>query len=94
MTLEYDPDEIPPSDELTARERLVRAVLRVVLRPVAVDLLPRRLWWSGNMHYGFRLHFCYGAYRIVEFDGEEIARGRRLVTVAELEDEPDLDERE
>lgn len=48
-----------------------------------VDLLPRRLWKPGNlfMPFGHSLHFCSGpsvqhAVRTIEWDGQEIARGR------------------
>ena len=69
--------------DLTIRERIGLAILRRVLRPAVVDLLPTRLWRSGNLYWSFRLHFCYDPYRTVEWDGNEIARGRRLLGVPE-----------
>jgi len=49
-----------------------------------VDALPARLWLPGNLHFFRRntLHFCLGGHgnRTVEWNGHEIARGRRDVT--------------
>ena len=51
-----------------------------------VDLLPKRLWRSGNLYMlpGGDWHFCVGSHpgtgpsvRTVEWRGREIARGRR-----------------
>ena len=50
-----------------------------------VDMLPQRLWRQGNLYLGMRLHFCIGGdepgrtVRTVEWNGREIARGRRAV---------------
>jgi hypothetical protein len=45
-----------------------------------VDALPERLWWLGNLYFVFgrTLHLCIrDGYRTVEFDGQEIGRGRK-----------------
>jgi hypothetical protein len=50
----------------------------------AVDALPARLWLPGNLHFFGRstLHFCLGGNgnRTVEWNGNEIASGRRDFT--------------
>jgi hypothetical protein len=45
-----------------------------------VDALPERFWWLGNEYlvFGHRLHLCIGdRCRTVEFDGQEVGRGRK-----------------
>jgi hypothetical protein len=69
-----------------------RAVVRrvgEVLRSRVVDVLPERLWRPGNVYVGMRLHFCIGgqpdrAVRTVEWNGREVARGRKAVDLAAL----------
>jgi hypothetical protein len=65
-----------------------------VLRSRVVDVLPERLWRPGNVYLGMRLHFCVGgepdpAVRTVEWNGSEVARGRKAVDLAALSGDAD-----
>lgn len=66
-------------------------VLRVgdVLQSRVVAVLPEGLWRPGNLYLGMRLHFCVGgepdrAVRAAEWNGREVARGRKAVDRAAL----------
>lgn len=59
---------------------------RVRLLPgIVVDVLPLRLWRPGNLHLGYRLHFCSDQSRTIEWNGRVVANGRRPFGTDDIE---------